>query len=116
LQFSFQYAQLTLSPHSPVHQKATHNLGQTSTSTALAVLVGKSARISAEFHDYFDSGPFELLNFHRNFIFPIIKCVPANSEHVPAGSESSPANDSSDCMNRKTFPPFYFEMAATGVE
>ncbi len=46
--------------------------------------------------------PFELWNFHRNFIFWIIKCVPAYSEHVPAGSESSPAIDSSD-MNQKTF-------------
>jgi hypothetical protein len=32
-------------------------------------LVGKSARNSAEFQDYSDSGPFELQNFHHNFIF-----------------------------------------------
>jgi hypothetical protein len=49
-------------------------------------LVGKSARNSAEFRNYSDPGPFELQNFHRKFIFPILKCVPANSEHVPAGS------------------------------
>ncbi len=41
-------------------------------------LVGKSAWNSMEFHDYFNPGPFELLNFCRNLIFPIVKCVPAN--------------------------------------
>jgi hypothetical protein len=74
-------------------------------------LVGKSARNTAEFRDYSDSGPFELRNFHRNFIFPIVKCVPANLEHVPTGSESSPAIDSSDFMNRKTFP-LYLSVAS----
>jgi hypothetical protein len=34
-------------------------------------LAGKSAWNSAEFHDYSDSGPFELRNFHRNFIFQL---------------------------------------------
>jgi hypothetical protein len=53
---------------------------------------------------------FELWNFHRNSIFPIIKCVPANSEHVFSGSESSPAINSSNFMNRKTFP-LYFSLA-----
>ena len=48
--------------------------------------------------------PFELWNFHRNFIFWIIKCVPANSEHVFSGLESSPAINSSDFMNQKMFP------------
>ncbi len=38
-------------------------------------LVGKSIQNSAESHNYSDSGPFELRNFHRNFIFPILKCV-----------------------------------------
>jgi hypothetical protein len=71
-------------------------------------LVGKSIRNPAEFRDYSDSRPFELRNFHRNFIFPIVKCVPTNPEHVPSGSESSPAIDSSDFMNRKTFSPFIF--------
>ncbi len=47
--------------------------------------------------------PFELQNFHRNFIFPIVKCVPANYEHVFLGSESSPAINSSNFVNRKTF-------------
>jgi hypothetical protein len=65
------------------------------------LLVGKSARNSAEFHDCSDSGPFELRNFHWNFIFPIIKCVLANLEHVPTGSESSPAINSSNFMNCK---------------
>jgi hypothetical protein len=49
---------------------------------------------------------FELRNFHWNFIFPIIKCVPAISEHVFSGSESSPAINSSNFMNQKTFPPW----------
>jgi hypothetical protein len=79
-------------------------------------LVGKSARNSAEFCNYSDSGPFELQNFHQNFIFLIIKCVPANSEHVPAGLKSSPAIDSSNFMNWKTVAPSFFEMAATGIE
>jgi hypothetical protein len=82
----------------------------------LLSLVGKSAQNSAEFHHYSDSGPFELRNFHQNFIFPILKCVPANLEDVPAGSESSPAIDSSDFMNGKMFLPSFFEMVATGVE
>jgi hypothetical protein len=62
---------------------------------------------STEFCNYSHSGPFEIQNFHRNFIFPIVKCVPANLEHVPTGSESSPAIDSSNFMNWKTFPPFF---------
>ena len=32
-------------------------------------LVGKSAWNSAEFHNYSNSGPFELQNFHRTLIF-----------------------------------------------
>jgi hypothetical protein len=67
----------------------------------MSSLVGKSVRNSAEFHNYSKSGPFELQNFHRNFIFLIVKCVPANSEHVSSGSESSPAIDSSNFMNQK---------------
>ncbi len=70
-------------------------------------LVGKSARNSMEFRNYSDSGPFELRNFHLNFIFLIVKCVPANLEHVPAGSESSPTIDSSNFTNQKMFPPFF---------
>ncbi len=69
--------------------------------------VGKSVRNSTEFRDFSDFGPFGLRNFHRNFIFPIVKCVPANSEHVFSGSESSPAIYSSDFMNRKIFPPWH---------
>ncbi len=46
---------------------------------------------------------FELRNFHWNCIFPIVKCVYANSEHDSSGSESSPAINSSDFMNQKTF-------------
>ncbi len=78
------------------------------------VLVGKSIRNSAELRDYSDSGPFELRNFHQNFIFPIIKCVPANSEHVSSGLQSSPAIDSSDFMNRKTFP--LYMSVASGIK
>jgi hypothetical protein len=89
----------------------------TTTATAtITALVGKSTQNSAEFHNHSNFGPFELRNFHRNFIFLIVKYVPANSEHVPAGLESSPAIDSSNFMNWKTFPPSFFEMAATGVE
>jgi hypothetical protein len=76
-----------------------------------AVLVGKLAWNSAEFRDYSNSRPFKLQNFHRNFIFPIMKCVPANSAHVPAGSESSPTIGSSNFMNRKTFP-LYLSVAS----
>ncbi len=65
--------------------------------------IGKSVRNPAEFCDYSDFGPFGLRNFHQNFIFPIVKCVPTNSEHVFSGSESSPAIYSSDFMNWKTF-------------
>jgi hypothetical protein len=52
----------------------------------------------------------DLLNsgiFHRNFIFPIVKCVPANSEHIFSSLESSPAIDFSNFMNKKTFPPWH---------
>jgi hypothetical protein len=47
----------------------------TATETAL---VGKSTWNSAEFRNYFDSRPFELQNFHQNFMFLIVKFVPAN--------------------------------------
>jgi hypothetical protein len=67
-------------------------------------LLGKSTWKSVEFCNYSNSGPFELLNFHQNFIFPIVKCVPADLEHVPVGSESSPTIDSFDFMNQKMFP------------
>jgi hypothetical protein len=46
-------------------------------------LVGKSAQNSMKFHNYSNSGPFEFWNFHRNFIFPIVKCILASLEHVP---------------------------------
>jgi hypothetical protein len=72
----------------------------------LMFLVGKSARNSMEFHDYSDSGPFELGIFIVFFL--IVKCYPVNLEHVPSGSKSSPAIDSSDFMNQKTFPPSVF--------
>ncbi len=42
-------------------------------------LVGISAWNSAESRNYSDSGPFELQNFHPNFIFQIIIFFPANS-------------------------------------
>jgi hypothetical protein len=71
-------------------------------------LVGKSIWNTAEFCNESDSGPFELRNFHWNFIFPIVKCVPANSEHISSGLESSPAIDSSNFMNWKMFPPSVF--------
>ncbi len=71
-------------------------------------LVGKSVWNSAEFRDYSNSGPFELQNFHRNFIFPTVKCVPINSERVSSNLESSPAINSSDFMNQKMFPPSCF--------
>ncbi len=48
--------------------------------------------------DFLNSGIFIRILF-----FPIVKCVPANSEHDSSGLESSPAIDSSDFMNRKTF-------------
>jgi hypothetical protein len=71
--------------------------------TMAAGLVGKSIWNSSEFHNYSDSGPFELWNLHQNFIFLIVKCVPANSEHVSSSLESSPAIDSSNFMNQKMF-------------
>jgi hypothetical protein len=71
-------------------------------------LVGKSGWNSAKFCDYSDSGPFQLRNFHRNFIFPVVKFVPANLEYIPASSESSPTIDSSDFVHWNTFPPFIF--------
>jgi hypothetical protein len=74
-----------------------------SPATFSPILIGKFAWNSAEFHDYSDSGPFELRNFHRNLIFFIVKCVPANLEHVSTGLESFPAINSSDFMNQKTF-------------
>ncbi len=54
-----------------------------------------------EFHDYSDSGPFELQNFIGILLFLIVKCVPANSEYIPAGSESFPTINSSEFMNCK---------------
>jgi hypothetical protein len=77
-------------------------------------LVGKSAWNSTEFHDYSNSGSFELRNFHRNFIFLIVKCVPANSEHVSASLESSLAIDSSNIMNWKTF--LLYISVASGIK
>ncbi len=38
----------------------------------------------------------------------IVKCVPANLEHIPTGLEAFPAINSSDFMNWKTFLPFVF--------
>jgi hypothetical protein len=66
-------------------------------------LAGKSGRNSAEFHNYTNSGPLELWNFNQNFIFPIVKFVLANTEHVPTGLESSPGINSSNFMHRKMF-------------
>jgi hypothetical protein len=62
-------------------------------------LVGTSSCNSTEFRNYSYSGTFELWNFHQNLIFLIVKCVPANSEHVPASLESSPTINSSNFMN-----------------
>ncbi len=53
--------------------------------------------------------------FSLEFIFPIVKCVPANSEHVSSGSESSSAIDSSNFINQKTFPPSVFFWPAKKV-
>jgi hypothetical protein len=58
--------------------------------------------------------PFELQNFHQNFIFPIVKCVPADSEHVPSGSESSAAINFSNFMNWKTLP--LYMSVASGIK
>jgi hypothetical protein len=69
-------------------------------------LVGKSNLNSMEFRNLSNSGPFELRNFHWNFIHPIVKCVLANFEHISSGFESSFAISSSDFMNRKTSPRF----------
>jgi hypothetical protein len=74
-------------------------------------LVGKSVRNSAKFRNSSDSGPFEPRNFHQNFIFLIIKCVPANSEHISSGFESFPTINSSNFMNPETFPPSVFFLA-----
>jgi hypothetical protein len=71
----------------------------------ISSLVGKSVWNSVEFCNKSDSGPFELWNFHQNFIFPIVKCFPTNSKHVSSSLESLPAIHSSDFMNQKTFPP-----------
>ncbi len=46
--------------------------------------------------------------FSSNFIFLIVKCVPANSEHIFSGSESTPDIYFSDFMNRKAFLPWVF--------
>ncbi len=80
----------------------------------ILLLVGKSAWNSVEFLHCSDSGHFELRNFHWNLIFPIVKCAPANSEHVPAGIESSPAIDSSDFMNQKKVP--LYMSVASGIK
>ncbi len=71
----------------------------------IQALVGKSAWNSTEFCDYSNLGPFPPWNFDRNFIFPIVKLVPANSEHVPAILEYFPTIDSSNFMHRKRFLP-----------
>ncbi len=77
-------------------------------------MVGKSIGNSTEFHDESNSGPFELRNFHQNFIFPIVKCVLANSEHVFSGSESSLAIYSSNFMNWKMF--LLYMSVASGIK
>jgi hypothetical protein len=71
-------------------------------SSAINSLVGKSARNSAEFRYYSDSGPFPCQNFDQNFVFPIIKLVPANLEH---GILS--AINSSEFIHWKKFPSFF---------
>ncbi len=71
-------------------------------------LVGKSAWNSAEFCNYFDSVPFSCQNFDRNFVFRIIKHVPAKSEHVPTVLEYFPAINSSNFMHQRKFLPFLF--------
>ncbi len=54
--------------------------GMTSVAAGLlTTLVGKSTWNSTEFHNYSKSGPFELRNFHQNFIIWINKFVFANS-------------------------------------
>jgi hypothetical protein len=71
-------------------------------------LVRKSARNSAEFRDIPIPDLLNSRGFIRNFIFLIVKCVPANLEHISSGSESSPIIDSSDFMNQKMFPPHQY--------
>jgi hypothetical protein len=76
--------------------------------STLRILGRKSIWNSSEFRNLSNSGPFDLRNFYQNFIFLIIKCVHANSEHISSRLESSPAIDSSNFMNQKTFPPSVF--------
>jgi hypothetical protein len=52
--------------------------------------------------DFLNSGIFI-----KSLFFPIIKCVPANSEHIFSSLESSPIINSSDFINQKTFPPWH---------
>ncbi len=80
----------------------------------LWTLVGKSVQNSVEFRNKSNFGPFELRNSHQNFIFLIVKCVPANSEHNSSGSESSPAINSSNFMNQKMFP--LYMSVASGIK
>ena len=77
-------------------------------------LVGISVWNSAEFRNKSDSRPFELRNFYRNFIFLIVKCVPANSKHIFSGLESSPAIYSSNFMNWTIFPQYL--SVASGIK
>jgi hypothetical protein len=69
-------------------------------------LVGKSGWNSVVFHNNSDSRPYSARNSDQNFIFWIVKLVPANSEHVPTILEYFPTIDSPNFMHRKRFPPF----------
>jgi hypothetical protein len=68
-------------------------------------LVGKSTQNCAEFHNYSNSGPFFCLNFDWNFVFRIVKLVPAESEQVPAILVFYPTNNVLDFMHWKRFLP-----------
>ncbi len=82
-------------------------LGVMSVISGHNTLFGKSGWNPVEFSYHFNSEPCQFWNFHQNFIFPIVKFVPANLEHTPASLESSPAENSSNFMHRKMFPPFF---------
>jgi hypothetical protein len=75
---------------------------------SLLFLLGeKSSLNSADFCNYFDSGPFHPQDFHWNSIFPIINFVPANLKHIHASSEYFPAINSSNFMHQKMLLPFF---------
>jgi hypothetical protein len=63
----------------PIFYGSTIEFGRALFGCMLDCLVGKSVQNYAGFRNYSDSGSFEPRNFHRNFIFLTVKCVPAIS-------------------------------------